>query len=608
MISCRKPLADRSAFFSNSSSHSQNVVANSAKDWLRFADYNFKNGNSASHPEQQQRAKQMGLTSAISWDKPTIEELQRTEALRKALQPFKVFENQNELNRRVQILAKLNTLAKKWVKVASMAKNVPEAVAEKLGAKVYTFGSYRLGVHHKGADIDALFVAPRNIERTEFFTSFFELLKNQSEVTECRSVEEAFVPVIKMKFDGIEIDLVFARLSLKEIPDDLDLSDDYLLKNLDQFSVRSLNGCRVTDEILALVPNVENFRLTLRSIKLWAKKHGVYSNSLGYFGGVTWAMLVARTCQLYPNATPSTLIHKFFLILSLWKWPKPVLLKRPVDVDLRFPVWDPRVNGADRYHLMPIITPAYPQQNSTFNVSESTKKVLLNEFSRGKIIVEEIMNGRASWDRLFEAPSFFYKYRHFIAVLVTSQTSDDQLEWCGLVESRIRLLVCNLERTHHIALAHANPTCFDYKKGAAVTLNNSGSEEDKTQPNGDPPVCTAPFCSMWFIGLEFERTENLNVDLTQTIKYFVESVIMHAIKIQMFRDGMNIDAQYVKRKSLSQYLDTDLLKRERRSMEQESSFNNSISANCKRLLTDLSTQKELAAKKARLSESTSSED
>lgn len=144
-----------------------------------------------------------------------------------------------------------------------------------------------------------------------------------------------------------------------------------LLKNLDQKCVRSLNGCRVTDEILRLVPNIENFRLALRAIKLWAKRkitcfliftcfemrqvffihcfifsflgHGIYSNVLGYLGGVSWAMLVARTCQLYPNAVAATLIEKFFLVFSQWKWPLPVLLKQPDNVNLGYPVWDPRV-------------------------------------------------------------------------------------------------------------------------------------------------------------------------------------------------------------------------------------------------------------------------
>lgn len=46
--------------------------------------------------------------------------------------------------------------------------------------------------------------------------------------------------------------------------------------------------------------------------------HNIYSNILGFLGGVSWAMLVARTCQLYPNAIASTLVHKFFLVFSKW--------------------------------------------------------------------------------------------------------------------------------------------------------------------------------------------------------------------------------------------------------------------------------------------------
>ena len=70
----------------------------------------------------------------------------------------------------------------------------------------------------------------------------------------------------------LQIDMLFSRLALQIVPGDQDLRDDSLLKNLDIRCIRSLNGCRVTDEILHLVPNIENFRLTLRAIKLWAKR------------------------------------------------------------------------------------------------------------------------------------------------------------------------------------------------------------------------------------------------------------------------------------------------------------------------------------------------
>lgn len=283
-------------------------------------------------------------------------------------------------------------------------------------------------------------------------------------------------------------------------------------------------------------------------------EHGIYSNSLGYFGGVSWAMLVARTCQLYPNAVAATLVHKFFLVFSRWKWPQPVLLKQPDTVNLGFAVWDPRINIQDRYHLMPIITPAYPQQNSTFNVSSSTSKVIQNAFKDGMEMTDEIMLGNAGWDKLFQTPNFFLKYRHFIVLLVSSATADDHLEWCGLIESKIRILIGNLERNQHIILAHVNPTCFEKPSSAAKkdkdkaqstsvpTLIDSDKEKEKSDKSEsekaaseseEAPEPAAEFCSMWFIGLEFERTVNLNVDLTVSIQSFTDSVHKHAVSFVM---------------------------------------------------------------------------
>ena len=57
-----------------------------------------------------------------------------------------------------------------------------------------------------------------------------------------QSVPEAYVPILTFVINGIPIDLLFAQLNLSTIPDDLDLSDDNLLRNLDERCVRSLNG------------------------------------------------------------------------------------------------------------------------------------------------------------------------------------------------------------------------------------------------------------------------------------------------------------------------------------------------------------------------------
>ncbi|KAH0620384.1 hypothetical protein JD844_020774 [Phrynosoma platyrhinos] len=481
--------------------------------------------------QAQQPQKHYGITSPISLAAPKENDCILTQKLIETLKPFGVFEEEEELQRRILILGKLNNLVKEWIREISEIKNLPQSVIENVGGKIFTFGSYRLGVHTKGADIDALCVAPRHVDRSDFFTSFYEKLKLQEEVKDLRAVEEAFVPVIKLCFDGIEIDILFARLALQTIPEDLDLRDD---------------SCRVTDEILHLVPNIDNFRLTLRAIKLWAKRHNIYSNILGFLGGVSWAMLVARTCQLYPNAIASTLVHKFFLVFSKWEWPNPVLLKQPEECNLNLPVWDPRVNPSDRYHLMPIITPAYPQQNSTYNVSISTRMVMVEEFKQGLAITDEILLSKAEWSKLFEAPNFFQKYKHYIVLLASAPTEKQRLEWVGLVESKIRILVGSLEKNEFITLAHVNPQSFPAPK------ENPDKEEFRT---------------MWVIGLVFKKTENsenLSVDLTYDIQSFTDTVYRQAINSKMFEMDMKIAAMHVKRKQLHQLLPSHVLQKKKK--------------------------------------------
>ncbi|NXV62530.1 PAPOG polymerase, partial [Molothrus ater] len=514
--------------------------------------------------QQNQSQGHYGLTSPISLAPPSDKDHIHTQKLIEAMKPFGVFEDQEELYHRTTVLGKLNNFVREWISELAESKNLPPSITEQVGGKIFTFGSYRLGVHTKGSsDIDALCVAPSHVERSDFFQSFFEKLKNQEEVKNLRAIEDAYVPVIKFEFDGIEIDLVFAKLSLPTVSDDLDLRDDSCLKSLDIRCIRSLNGSRVTDEILRLVPNLENFRLTLRAVKLWAKRRGVYSNIMGFLGGVSWAMLVARICQLYPNALASTLVNKFFLIFSKWDWPKPVLLKRLEESFLNLPVWDPRVNPSDRYHVMPIITPAYPQQNSTYNVSVSTRAVMVEEFQRGLEVTDEILKGKSDWSKLFEPLNFFQKYKHYIVLTASAFTEEHHLNWIGLVESKIRVLVGNLERNEFITIAHVQPQSFP---GNEVLYKQSG------------------YVSMWFLGLVFKKAESAvktNVDLTHGIQSFTDTVYRQASALNILKEGMKIEATYVKRKQLHYFLPAGTLQKRKKQRVSDISQNNS-GLQCKR--------------------------
>lgn len=389
------------------------------------------------------------------------------------------FETEEEAKRREIVLGRLASLVKRFVTRIGIKQGLSQAAAEASGGKIFTFGSYRLGVHGPGSDIDTLCVVPKHVSREDFFEDFEEMLKATEGVDEASAVPDAYVPIIKTKISGIPIDLLMARLALSSIPDTLTLQDDNLLRNLDERCVRSLNGSRVTDEILRLVPNIEVFRDSLRCIKLWAQRRAIYSNVNGFLGGVAWAMLVARICQLYPNAIAGAIVSRFFIIMYQWTWPQPVLLKQIEEGPLPVRVWNPKLYPADRAHRMPIITPAYPSMCATHNVTASTQMIMTEEFKKGSEIVDRVIVGSADWSELFSKHDFFHKYRYYLQVIASTGSSELQIKWAGTVESRIRQLVMKLEYVDSLTLAHP------FIKGFEQVLHCLSEEELRAAAQGD---------------------------------------------------------------------------------------------------------------------------
>ncbi|KAI0841681.1 Poly(A) polymerase [Hypoxylon sp. FL0890] len=402
-----------------------------------------------------------GITPPISSALPTAAETQSTHLLLEELRRQNTFESANETKKRERVLADLQRIADEFVRrVAREKEPQNEVLIRDARGEVFTYGSYCLGVYGPGSDIDTLVTAPRYVTRDDYFKYFPSLLQEMAPkgaITDLTAVEDAFVPIIKFEYWGISIDLIFSRIAtLKQFPPhgQLNLTNNEYLRGLDDRELRSLNGTRVTREILNLVPEQSTFRLALRAIKLWAQRRAIYANIIGFPGGVVWAMMVARVCQLYPKAASGTIVTKFFQIMKSWHWPQPVQLKRMDEGPLNVRVWNPKIYKSDSYHLMPVITPAYPQMCATFNITKSTMEIIQRELERGFDLTNKIRDGKLEWKDLFVKHTFFTAdHRYYLAVIATSTTKEAHKIWSGFVESKVRVLVGDLERVPSIAVA-----------------------------------------------------------------------------------------------------------------------------------------------------------
>ncbi|KAJ1988055.1 polynucleotide adenylyltransferase [Dimargaris cristalligena] len=494
----------------------------------------------------QRYPQRLGVTSPISENYPTDRETQVTETLLETLRAEGLYESEEESLTREIVLGKLDKMVKEFVYKVSINRNIPESLALEAGGKIFTFGSYRLGVHGAGADIDTLCVAPAHVTREDFFTIMYDMLKERPEVTE------------------LTIDLLFARLAIHVVPPNLELFDNNLLKNIDEKCILSLNGSRVTDEILRLVPNVETFRTALRCIKLWAKRRAVYSNVMGFFGGVVWAMLVARVCQLYPNTSAGAIVSRFFRIMHRWNWPQPVLLKLIEDGPLQVRVWNPKLYPSDKAHRMPVITPAYPSMCATHNVTQSTQKVIMTEFQLASEAMDRIMIGTSTWADLFPKHGFFHRYKYYLQIVASSDSNEVQLKWSGMVESRLRQLVMKLELVDQIVLAHPfikgfdrSTVCYTSQEAEDIKQGNFPASPSSAPENGENGTAEAGetrtiYTTTFYIGLLIASkpsgmTGPRKLDISWPTSEFIKLVKMWP----SFEDAhMGIVVKYIKNAAL----------------------------------------------------------
>eukprot|EP01017_Pseudomicrothorax_dubius_P045959 TRINITY_DN8032_c0_g1_i2.p1 TRINITY_DN8032_c0_g1~~TRINITY_DN8032_c0_g1_i2.p1 ORF type:complete len:397 (-),score=83.61 TRINITY_DN8032_c0_g1_i2:34-1224(-) len=351
-------------------------------------------------------------------------------------------------------------------------------------------------------------------------------------------MKEAFVPVIKMKFRGIQIDLVFASLSNNEVTKSVNsLSSNHILLGMDDCSIRSLNGKRVNDMIMNLVQNAEVFRTTLRAVKLWATQRGIYGARLGFLGGISCAILVARICQMYPNFCVSKLLQKFFAIFSNWMWSDwPVYIEevrwesgsledlnkfQRIDDDLAPP--------------MRILTPAFPCINAAHNVTQATLATIETQLRCGYQTIKEIVTGRKSWSDLFRRIDFFVEYVNFLEINVLGRNvpKPDFIKYKNLIESKLRRLTEKIERQPagtsmvvDVVQIHVLPSSFT-----------------RHEPEYE-------YCVSYYFGMKLKRecSEEKIIDLREPIKDFLKHDLM--IEADKGKTDLTVTINHLERSQL----------------------------------------------------------
>ncbi|KAK3678738.1 polynucleotide adenylyltransferase [Recurvomyces mirabilis] len=424
--------------------------------------------------------RQWGVTQPFNNDPPTPRDLKINDALVAELKAQNNFPPQSDTDNREAVLARLKKLLRQMVQSVGKKKGLPQGILDVAGGEVFTYGSYRLGVYGPNSDVDTLLVAPKHVTRDDFFDIMPDLLRQSTgpaEITELVPVRDISVPIIKLCIQGVDIDLIFASLQQSSIPEKMDLSDDNLLRGLDETDRRCVNGTRVTNRILDLVPQSRIFRYALRAVKLWAQRRAIYGNIVGFPGGVAYAILVARVCQLYPKAAAPLIVQKFFFIMKRWNWPRPVFLQHKEETSLQLREWDPVAYRGDAAHLMPILTPAIPSTNTAHTICKSTKIVMMAELQRGEDLATDIYMNSKPWSTLFTRHQFFTEaYKHYICVNTAARTKDAQDKWSGLVQSKIKWLVTGIENSGAKSVELVHP----YNKGFD-RVHECNSEEEMTK-------------------------------------------------------------------------------------------------------------------------------
>ena len=192
---------------------------------------------------------------------------------------------------------------------------------------------------------------------------------------------------------------------------------------------------------------------------------------------------------------------------------------------------------------------------------------MMSEFKRGLELTDKIIAGKAEWRELFEKQDFFYQYKHYLQVTVSSVDADIQHKLHGLVESTLRHFIMKLENIEQINMVHPHTgsfetsvECIKLEDAQAVRDGNFPAKEPGLLANGTAEdadmEATMVYASQFYIGLvvDLKSTDsngNRRLDLSWPIHEYTQLIQ----KNDWWKDStMSLDIKFKRAHELPEFV------------------------------------------------------
>ncbi|MER6533576.1 poly(A) polymerase [Streptomyces sp900105755] len=298
----------------------------------------------------------------------------------------------------------------------------PEAV-------VHVVGSRRMGCALPGADLDLVAALPGTVGLPAVRARLAAALP---EATDVREVVGARVPGLRLRIDGLDVDLLVVTTGATDPAEAVARRTE-----LGEAAAIALSAVSDADAVLASVGGRgPAFALLATRVKAWAKARGLDSAPFGGLPGLAWSVLAARATAEAGDLAPGELLRHFFATWAAWDWREPVG-RTPDPTQPLLP--------------LTVTTPSAPVRPCTDQVTAGMRDLVAQELFRAWELLEGTTDPYPRAELL--APPPLHRRHAAWAVLTVGRDADE-----GRVRGRMRALLTDLSTS--VPDCHAWPRPF----------------------------------------------------------------------------------------------------------------------------------------------------